>query len=332
MTRVRRRRWVAAGAVALLVAAAGVLLALAPELGMARAWGIAALLPARDAVTVGVGALALVCVGLALWHPSRPIAAPLAIALLIVSAFDTPGLFARGLHNPAPAPATAGQLRVLEWNTNGDLVDPAVIAALAAREHANVVVLPEANIAFTAPQYRSDFAAAGAPMTVFAAPSAGAQAAVMMTDALAADYRQSGAGPDVRKTLVLTPTVAGLPRIVALHAPHPVGGNTGVWRATLDWVTQQCGDGAVLVAGDFNASIDNFGGPRLGACEDVASEQRAGSVGTWPTKLPTPLAMPIDHVLTTRGAGVIESFTVLTGEDRSGARHRPTLTVLQAAG
>lgn len=330
MTRARRRRWGIGAAIAVLVAAAGVFLAFAAELGVERAFGIAPLLPARDAVTAGCGVLAVLAVALAFWHPSRPVALPLAAALLVVLGVLAPGLIARGRADPAPAPAGADQLRILEWNTNADLVEPSVIATLAVREHANIVVLPDAGIARTAPQYSTAFSAAGVPSVVFAAPGRAAQAAIVMTDALAADYRLIGAGPDLDKTLVLAPTVTGLPRVVAVHAPRPVPGGTTLWRETLSWVAKQCREGSVLAVGDFNASVDNFGGPRLGACHDVASAQGSGSVGTWPAALPTLVAMPIDHVLATPAAGTVLSYSVLVSEDRSGARHRPTFTVLRA--
>jgi endonuclease/exonuclease/phosphatase (EEP) superfamily protein YafD len=314
---------------ALIVAACGVFLAFAPELGAHRALGIAALLPARDAMAVGCGLAALGFAALALWHPSRPLAAPLALALVVVFCVNAATVVARGFRNPAPSPLAAGQLRVLEWNTNGNLVTPSVIAELAAREHANVVVLPEADPTRTAAQYREAFEAVGLPSTLFSAPSPAAQAAVVMTDAVAARYRVTGSGPDPRKTLVLEPDSGGLPRIVALHVPQPIPRHTSLWRQTLQWVTQQCAAGPVVVAGDFNASVDNFGGPGLGGCRDVGIAQHAGSVGTWPTALPTLLSMPIDHVLTTPAAGAVQSFTVLTSEDGSGARHRPTFTVLR---
>jgi endonuclease/exonuclease/phosphatase family metal-dependent hydrolase len=82
------------------------------------------------------------------------------------------------------------------------------------------------------------------------------------------------------------------------------------------------------VVGDFNASIDDFGGPTLGSCIDAAWQRDGASVGTWSTKLPTLLAMPIDHVLLTPSVGEVTSFTVLTDQDDSGARHRPVMAVI----
>lgn len=55
-------------------------------------------------------------------------------------------------------------------------------------------------------------------------------------------------------------------------------------------------------------------------------------MGTWSTSLPSLLAMPIDHVLAAPAVGRVTSVTVLSSEDGSGTRHRPTMTVLTPAG
>lgn len=82
-----------------------------------------------------------------------------------------------------------------------------------------------------------------------------------------------------------------------------------------------------MVAGDFNASIDGFNGPALGQCRDAASRMKSAAVGTWPTNLPTWLGMPIDHVLAGNTWKVV-SYSVLTSQDKTSARHRPTLAVM----
>lgn len=331
MNSLSRPLWFAATVVAVFLAALGIALALAPELRINRVLGVAAVLPARDALTAVSAVLLLMAAALSSWRAPRPVAAPLGAALLVVLAACAPAMIARGLRDPAPARAAAGQLRVLEWNTNGGLVSPATIAALAVREKANMIVLPDAQIGVTAAAYRRDFASAGLPIAVFAAGGPDAQAAVLMTASLAARYEVAGTGPDPRKTLILAATAPGLPRVVAVHAPLPTRHNMAAWRATLRWVAAECAHRSVLAVGDFNASVDNFGGDRLGACRDAAIAQRAGSAGTWPATLPAALAMPIDHALTTPAAGKVASFTVLTGEDGSGARHRPTLTIVRVS-
>nr|WP_277348463.1 endonuclease/exonuclease/phosphatase family protein [Planctomonas sp. JC2975] len=216
----------------------------------------------------------------------------------------------------------------MEWNTNGGLVEPSVVAALAARERADVVVLPDAQIASTGSAYLAAFDAQGAPFRLYSGTSPSAQVAVFLSPGLGAGYPGVIAGPDADTTIVLEPSSSRLPTIVALHSPIPTPAGIARWRDDLSWVSERCGSGSVLVAGDFNASVDDFGGPGLGRCRDVATTMGAASVGTWPTRLPAFLGMPIDHVLLAGAVAHVRSFSVLTSEDASGARHRPTLTVI----
>ena len=58
-----------------------------------------------------------------------------------------------------------------------------------------------------------------------------------------------------------------------------------------------CESPDVVVVGDFNGTLDDFGGPRIGGCRDAAALRGDAALGTWPTAVPPLLAMPIDHVL-----------------------------------
>lgn len=154
----------------------------------------------------------------------------------------------------------------------------------------------------------------------------GAQVAVLVR----AD-RASGASMSPGVDPVKTMAVSGpsIPTIVAVHAPQPIGRGLTGWRADLLWVGEQCGrDADVVVSGGFNGSVDSFDAGGLGACRDAASTVHAAGLGTWPTWLDPRLAMPIDHTLVGPSAGVARSWNVLTSQDDSGARHRPTLMVV----
>ena len=130
---------------------------------------------------------------------------------------------------------------------------------------------------------------------------------------------------------MLTPNAPGVPLLVALHAPQPGLRSTAPWSSALTWVERECSTRTAVAVGDFNATVDNFGSAALGGCRDAAIARRSGAVATWPTSMPTWLGMPIDHVLTGDAWRVV-SFTVITSEDGSGARHRPILAVLTPAG
>lgn len=324
--RVDGRRWGAGFVIGVIVAAGGILLTVAPTIGLERTLGISAALPARTALTAAAAAAGVVCAICAIANRGRFLL-PVATALLVVAIFNAPIVVLRGFGSSTAADVT-GRVAVLEWNTNGGLVAPAAVAVLAAREHADIVVLPDAGIGTKAADYRTAFASSGLDMRLYSAPGRDAQLAVFVTAGLAAQYPAGQTGPDASKTLVLEPSSPALPTIVALHAPHPTLGGIALWRSELNWVAQRCAAASVLVSGDFNASIDDFGAPSLGGCRDAAAQKGAASTGTWPTAVPSLLGMPIDHTLLTARAGSVASFAVLGSEDSSGARHRPTLTVL----
>lgn len=323
------RVWRAGWWIAALVTGAGLLLVLAGTLRISHVAPFAAIVGLRNALTV------LACLGFAasaialLWRQNRPLAAPLAAGLLVLTIVSGTVVVGRGFSNDRPAPMAAGTLRILSWNTNGDLVDPPTVAALAARLDATIMVLPDADIGTDAGSYERAFRNANHPMLLRAAGTPTARIAVYV----AAPYNGDGnvtVGPDPDRTLRVTPNTpntANLPTIVAVHAAQPTWGGTAEWNTEQDWVAGQCRSGQVIAVGDFNATVDSFDNAALGRCVDTATARHAASVGTWPTRLPTWLGMPIDHVLATPDWRV-RSFTVITDEDESGALHRPIFTVL----
>lgn len=298
----------------------------APWLGIARAPVFAAVLPARAVVSVGgiVAAVALVVLGIVL-RRARVVAFAVGAVLVVLSAANGAVLGARGF-DAGPPHGAAGGLRVFEWNTNGGLVGPTAIGRAASAARADVVVLPDAGDPATADAVAGVMRRDDRSMRVFA--ESGAQVAVLVRDDLAA-HATMRPGTDPVKTLVVS--VPGAPTIVAVHAPQPLLRGLAGWRADLDWVRRTCADDAeVIVAGDFNASVDAFGGGGLGACQDAASRVHAAALGTWPTSVVPALAMPLDHTLVSPAAGAVRSWTVVRTEDGSGARHRPTVTVIGA--
>jgi len=110
---------------------------------------------------------------------------------------------------------------------------------------------------------------------------------------------------DPDSSAVVRPSDPALPTFVALHAAIPaLDGNTR-WRLERDLVRSACGDADVVVAGDFNGTLDDLGD--VGGCRDAAAERSAADVGIWPTGVPPLLGIPIDHVLVGRGRRVLSS-------------------------
>ena len=318
--RARAGWWWAAG----VIVAVAMVLGFADILGIARAPIVAGVLGPRNALTIAAGAGALIVLAVSLIRRVRFVALPLAVALAVTTAISAPIVLARGVVNAQPAPRADGQLRILSWNTNGDLVAPQTIAAEAASLRANVIVLP----AVDAGEKSAVIKAFASRHRVMVANSVPGDEVLVLTDASLARHDTASVGePAGSATLVLHPENAGEPALVALHADQPTLRGNAAWRAELAWVAQQCSRGDAIVAGDFNATLDELGDGGLGACRDAATSVHAGSVGSWPTAVPTWLAMPLDHILVTPDWQV-DSFTVLTDADGSGARHRPVFAVV----
>ena len=150
----------------------------------------------------------------------------------------------------------------------------------------------------------------------------------------------SGSGPpgntNVLPTVVAKPVDGTGPTIIAVHAVAPINWEMSNWRSDLDWLALQCSAGDVIMAGDFNSTVDHMSGRAasagavLGGCADAALARGSGGVGTWPTFLPALLGSPIDHVLATPNWRVL-SMTVLESEDSAGSDHRPILATLVPA-
>jgi endonuclease/exonuclease/phosphatase (EEP) superfamily protein YafD len=119
---------------------------------------------------------------------------------------------------------------------------------------------------------------------------------------------------------------------VAVHAVAPIRWELRNWRSDLDWLAEQCTGDDVIMAGDFNATVDHFAGRGvdggdLGRCADAAATGGAGGLGTWPTGVPPLLGSPIDHVMSTPSWSVA-GFRVLEGFDDAGSDHRPVVATL----
>lgn len=327
-----RRRRVSPSAVvlAVLVAAALAVLLLPDTLHIARLPLVAAITAPRLALTLVVAALALIVSLVALVaRRSRPASVPLAVVLVAGLVVGAPVVLARGLTVDAGA-ATAPGLRIVSWNTNGDLVGPADVARVAADQHADVLVLPEI-FADRVGEYQEALADRGLVMTPHVGPSV-RRATVVFVGARAGSYTGEGApAGGAEQALALTPTSSASPALLAIHAAHPTLTTNRSWRHDLAYVESRCAEPDTIVVGDLNTTLDGLGGRRIGSCTDAAATAGSASVGTWPTFLPWWLAMPIDHVLVGSGWRTT-AFAVLTGYDRDGARHRPIVAVVERAG
>ncbi len=328
----------AAAVVLLGVAAAALVVAWPSLFGLAGAPVIAQLvsLRAASALIAVVAAVALLIVA-ASWPGARRFLSGLAVIALAFAAINVAVLSSRGFATDAlPAPAE-NEIVVVAWNTLGDATGPGAIADLAAAEQADVVVLPETTeeTAIVAAEILRE---AGRPMWVHTLefdPELELKArstSVLISVELGEYARDDAVGSTtVLPSIVLRPISGEGPTIIGVHPIAPVPGELANWRADLAWLDEVCDGERVIMAGDLNATADHFtatdDGPGLGSCVDAGVDSGAGSVGTWPTRLPALLGAPIDRVLATPDLD-ITGFRVITTYDDAGSDHRPVVARL----
>ncbi|MGY4860045.1 endonuclease/exonuclease/phosphatase family protein [Cryobacterium sp. AP23] len=248
---------------------------------------------------------------------------------------------------PGATAAPASSITVLSWNTLGDAPGAAAIAALAVAEDADVLTLPETTEE-TGVLIAEALRAAGRPMWVHTVSFdliSKARSTTLLISPDLGDYTvtsAAGSGPpgntNVLPTVVATPVDGAGPTIIAVHAVAPIQWEMSNWRSDLDYLATQCGSGqagsaGVIMAGDFNATLDHFSGRAtsagavLGDCRDAAVAAGSGGLGTWPASAPMLLGAPIDHVLATADWRV-RGMRVIDTENDAGSDHRPIVATL----
>ncbi|MRX45396.1 endonuclease/exonuclease/phosphatase family protein [Agromyces kandeliae] len=312
--------------------------------GLQNQWIAAHVVALRGIAAAGAGLLAAVLAIALLLGPGRRLMGAV-LAILVLFALGNLGILAvRGLSG-GDVIAGADSVTVLSWNTLGEVPDASTIAGLALEQEADVVVLPE-----TTESLGEEVAIAmregGRPMWVHTQSFdevAKARSTTILISPELGDYdvvNDPWPGPpgntNTLPSVVAEPTNGDGPRIVAVHAVAPIRWELRNWRSDLDWLAEQCAGDDVIMAGDFNATVDHFAGRGvdggdLGRCADAATAGGAGGIGTWPTSLPEILGSPIDHVLATPGWSV-DSFRVLDALDDAGSDHRPIVATLSRAG
>ncbi|MCU1446079.1 endonuclease/exonuclease/phosphatase family protein [Cryobacterium sp.] len=307
------------------------------------------------AVVVAAVLLVVLAVVLVLARPMRGTTALLMVLLLAFGAVNIGILLHRGVGSDAAAssettaaPAdAAASITVLSWNTLGDAPAAEAIAALAVAEDADVLTLPETTEE-TGVRIAEALRAAGRPMWVHTVSFdliSKARSTTLLISPDLGDYTvtsAAGSGPpgntNVLPTVVAVPVDGAGPTIIAVHAVAPIRWEMANWRSDLDYLAGQCstertGSGGVIMAGDFNATLDHFAGRAtepgavLGDCRDAAATTGSGGLGTWPAAAPSLLGSPIDHVLATADWH-IERMRVIDTQDDAGSDHRPIAATL----
>lgn len=265
--------------------------------------------------------------------------ASLAVVALAFSALSLVVLATRGFGSPGFETKAEGDVTVLSWNTLGDAPGAATIAELALANDADVVTLPETTreLGIEIAQLMS---AANHPMWVHTLAYDEISKSRSTTILISVDLGEYDVDLSTRTTSTL-PSVVAVPQdgdgptFIAVHAVAPISGEMANWRSDLDWLAEQCRASNVILAGDFNSTIDHYASLTdgadfaLGSCTDAASVTDNAAIGTWPTQLPALLGAPIDHVMASSEWTVI-GMRVVESNDGDGSDHRPVLATLSS--
>jgi len=332
--------------IVLLCAGAAAVLTWPQAFHLERVYPIAQIVAFRGLVVIGFGALLLLGLILLLIRPIRGIAACLVVLALIGAAANGAVVASRGTGTDTLPDKTAHSVRVMTWNTAGSNATSAdTIAKAAVAADADIVSLPETTIA-TGEKVAVEMRQLGHRMwayhTQYGEHGWDASSTTLLISPRLGTYSVIESSADGSSNTSTVPSVVAMPVsgdgpiVVAAHAVAPRQDYMDRWRHDLQWIADQCSAQNVIIAGDFNATLDHltgFGtdGGTMGRCHDTASVTGNGGVGTWPTSLPALAGSPIDHVMATSAWKATGSL-VLQSLDRSGSDHRPLIVQLDPAG
>jgi endonuclease/exonuclease/phosphatase (EEP) superfamily protein YafD len=233
----------------------------------------------------------------------------------------------RALGGPsAPDGQPGPRLRVLAVNMHLGTGSADALVALARSTHADVLSVVEMTPDLVV---RLNAAGLGELMPHYVlAPRPGSDGTGLFA------RRPLASAPGVRGAIALM--VAGRPRIggappveiVAIHPSAPQSRTgTGAWRRDLRALPPATSSPLMVLAGDFNATLDHAELRRLldTGYDDAAAQVGAGLRWTWPVGRRFPPPVTIDHVLADRRIGVrAVSVHTIPGTD-----HRAVLAELQ---
>lgn len=334
------RRFLAA---ALIVLVALILLILVwPQLfGLHRASGVAQLVSFRGLLIVAAVIVIVVLGFVAVLSPwLRRFAASAAVLLVAFSVLNGVVIASRGIGNMGFQTANGSTVTVLAWNTLGDAPGSKAIAQLAIDNGADIIALPETTEK-TGIEVADALGLAGRPMQAFTVHydlvSKARSTTLLVSEALGpyvVDASESSTS--VLPTVIARPADGKGPTILAVHLVAPLPGEMAHWNSDLSWLADQCGGDNLIVAGDFNSTLDHFAGlgskgAALGDCVDAADATGNAAVGTWPTVLPPLFGAAIDHVMATK-AWRVTGMRVIENYDTYGSDHRPVLAQLSPSG
>ncbi len=303
-----------------------------------RTFPIAQIVSFRGLLVVGFAVIVVLALLFAIARPLRGMALSVAVIAIVAVAGNIAIVSGRGVGTETLPAKTESSIRVMTWNTAGEATSPDTVAQIAVAMDADIVTLPETTIE-TGEKVALAMRDLGHPMwahyTDYPTTQWDAGSTTLLISPDLGDYAviesslDGSSNTSTVPSAVAMPTSGDGPIVVAAHAVAPRQSYMQFWRDDLQWLADQCVDANVIMAGDFNATIDhmsNLGvdGGLLGRCHDGAAETGNGGVGTWSAELPALVGAPIDHVMASSHWKPTGSL-VLKSMDGSGSDHRPLI-------
>lgn len=312
-----------------------------------RSFPFAQLVAVRGWLVVGFALVLVLALLLSISRRMRGFAASIAIIALLGGGASAVIGLTRGIGPGEMPEPTDASIRVMTWNTAGEAVSAERIAQEIVSNGADIVTLPETSEE-VGERIALMMREQGQPMwvhhvqfnpevtngpqswftTILISPELGDYSVIpSSTDGTS----NTGSVPSA----VVMPIDGHGPTVVAVHAVAPRPDEMDQWRSDLQWVADQCPGGNVILAGDFNATLDHMSGlgvdgGDMGACRDAAARTGNGLSGTWPASLPALAGSPIDHIMATPNWTPTGSHVLSSADSRSD--HRAVVVQYEPAG
>ncbi len=303
-----------------------------------RTFPIAQIVSFRGLLAIAFAGIVVLALLLAIARPLRGFALSVALIAMIAAVANVAIVAGRGIGTDTLPAETETSIRVMTWNTAGSATAPETVAQIAVAMDADIITLPETTIE-TGEKVALAMRDLGHPMwahyTDYPSTQWDAGSTTLLISPELGDYaviessQDGSSNTSTVPSAVAMPTSGDGPIVVAAHAVAPRQSYMQYWRSDLQWLADQCADDNVIMAGDFNATIDhmtNLGvdGGTLGRCHDGAVETGNGGVGTWTSSIPALVGAPIDHVMAS-GRWTPTGSLVLRSLDGAGSDHRPLI-------
>jgi endonuclease/exonuclease/phosphatase (EEP) superfamily protein YafD len=293
-------------------------------------------------VAIAVALLLLFLIGAFIVRPFRRTFLAVAALLLVFCLISLAILESRGFSEKATTTTkSTSDITVLSWNTKGGVPGAYEIAQLALAQHADIVALPETT-QLTGDIVSNIMKSHGRPMWVYSAAHGyiyQSHATTLLISSALGKYKVDTSIGDtsVLASIVARPVSGSGPTIVAVHAVSPKPDELFNWRSDLKFLSTLCAGPNLVMAGDFNSTLDELNslsakpGSDFGQCTDAGHASHSASIGSWPTSLPALLGAQIDHVMYTSEWRVVAMHVIRT-EDNAGSDHRPIVATLAPVG